>query len=89
MSGSAKTTMTISFYPAGKLPGPLAKIAKAQSFEVTKGLVAVRTIVASPPRYEFDEVGSTPAQIKAYYEKLAREDNANLDEVAKQTLSGE
>jgi hypothetical protein len=89
MSDSAKTTMTINFYPAGRLPGPLAEIAKRQKFDVTEGLVAVRTIVASPPRYEFDAVGSSPEQIKAYYEKLAAEDNANLDEVASQTLSGE
>ena len=87
MSDDSKATIMINFYPAGKLPVPLAKIATEQNFHAERGLVAVRTIVSSPPRFEFDTVGSTPEEIKAYYEKLATEDGADLDEVAHSRLS--
>jgi hypothetical protein len=46
-------------------------------------------IVTEPPQFEFDEVGSTPQEIKTYYEGLAQADGVNLDELAKKTLSGE
>lgn len=88
MTAGTKKVMTINFYPADRLPGPLAEKARGK-VNPKDGLVAVKTILASPPTYEFEVVGSTPEQIKAYYEKLAREDNAELDEVAKRTLSGE
>ncbi|MGP8158550.1 MAG: hypothetical protein ACLPWO_02940 [Thermoplasmata archaeon] len=81
--------VSIDFYDVEQLPGPLKAEAERQGRHLRSGLVAVKTFVASPPQFEFDEVGSTPQEIKTYYEQLAQADGVNLDELAKKTLSGE
>ena len=81
--------VSIDFYDVEQLPGPLKAEAERQGRHLRNGLVAVKTFVASPPQFEFDEVGSTPQEIKTYYEGLAQADGVNLDELAKKTLSGE
>jgi hypothetical protein len=96
-AGGARSSMgavhgslvSIDFYDVDELPGPLKAEAERQGRHLGSGLVAVKTIVASPPQFEFDEVGSTPDEIKSYYERLARDDGVDLDELAKKTLSSE
>ena len=75
--------VNIDFYPAGKLPSPLAQEAQRQGFRASRGLVAVKTLIGSPPSYEFEEVGSNPSQVKAYMVKIAKEDGADLNEAVK------
>jgi hypothetical protein len=89
MAPESKGLVSIDFYPADKLPAPLKELASKQGKSFKRGLVAVRTRCTSPPKYDFDEVGSTPEEIKAFYEKLARDDGKVLDRVARDLLSGE
>ena len=74
--------VSITFFQAENLPAPLASEAKKQGVELPSGLVAVRMFMASPPRYEFEPIGSTPAAVKAYYSRLAVEDGETLDGIA-------
>ncbi len=76
----------ISFFLAEKLPQPLAEVAKAQDFGVSEGLIAVKTRIGSPPTYEFEEVGSTSKDIKAYMGKLAHEDGTEIDDALKRAF---
>ena len=80
--------VSIRFYEADKLPETYAQAAHDQGVRLDGGLVAVRTIMASPPRYFVEVVGSTPAQIKAYYARLAEEDGETLDDLAKKLTIG-
>ena len=83
----------IDFYCAGvSLPRPLTEEATRQGFTVPEGtLVAVRTLVDShgpgPISYQFDRVGNSPREIKAYMHRLAVEDGADLNEVAKRAFA--
>ncbi len=70
----------ISFYTAEQMPSPLAEEAKKQSFDLGAGIIAVKTIIGSPPAYLFETVGSSPGEIKEYIAGLALEDGTAIDE---------
>jgi len=75
--------VNVDVYPAGKLPSHLAEEAKRQGFQADRGLIAVKTLIGSPPSYEFDIVGSSPTQVKAFMVKLAKEDGVDLNEAVR------
>ena len=81
------TVLTIDFFLADRLPPEIRKRADAKGFRPTSRLVAVKTVMGSPPDYEFDNAGSTPAEIKQYYRRLATRDGVDLDELAKRAFS--
>jgi hypothetical protein len=79
--------VSVTFFQADNLPAPLAQEAKKQGVELKPGLLAVRLFIASPPRYEFESIGSSPADVKAYYTRLAAEDGETLDGIASRLSS--
>jgi len=79
--------INVDFYIAGKLPTGLADEAKRQGFKPERGLVAVKTLIGSPPTYAFEYIGSTPAQVKKYMFKLAKADGTDLSEAVKAAFS--
>ncbi len=79
--------VSINFYQASKLPSPLAEIAKQQGFSLKDGVVAVKTIVGSPPTYQFERVGVSPKEIKAYQGKLAHADGTDINDALKRAFA--
>lgn len=78
----------ISFFLADKLPPPLADEAKAQGFKPDDGLVAVKTLIGSPPSYAFESIEATPKEIKAFIGRLSVEDGVEIDKALKGAFSG-
>jgi len=75
----AARVIHIDFYQAGKLPAKLADEAARQGFHAKQGIVAVKTLISSPPSYKFEHVGSKPEDIKQFMVSLAKEDGADLN----------
>lgn len=81
-----KQVVDIDFYVHDNLPYPLQKEAEKQGIEIKKGLIAVKTIAGTPAKYEFVMIGRTSADLKNFYQDLAKEDGVDLNEVAKNLM---
>ena len=79
--------INVHFYVAGKLPKGLADEAQRQNFKPGRGLVAVKTLIGSPPTYTFVYVGSSPAEVKKYMVELAKAYETDLNEAVKAAFS--
>lgn len=86
MSAKGKV-VRIDFYTKKTLPDRLKQLASEQGTSLGEGLISVKTMVSSPPTYEFEVVGSKPAQIQTYMEKLAKIDGAELGTAVQKALS--
>jgi hypothetical protein len=75
---SSQRVVRIDFFTHDTLPQPLRAAAEAQGTKLGKGLVAVKTIVSSPPSYDFATVGNSPEEIQSFMESLAKEDGVEL-----------
>ena len=69
------------------LPIPLANEAKRQGIKLKKGVVAVKTVLSSPPSYEFVSVGNKPSKFKDFLSEIVKNDGEDLDEVVKRALA--
>ena len=78
--------VSVDFYGGDKLPTGLKKEAKKKRFKATKKIIAVKTIIGSPPLYEFENVGSTPREIRKYMGTLAKADGEDLSKVVKKAF---
>ena len=78
--------VNVDFYGGDKLPTGLKREAKKKGFKSTKKIIAVKTIMGSLPSYEFENVGSTPTEIREYMGTLAIADGKNLSIVVKKAF---
>jgi len=79
----------IEFYRKESLPKFLAEEAKKQEIELADGIVAVKLLIASPPKYEFFSIGKNPANVKKFFHQLARDDGGDLNEIVKKLITEE
>jgi hypothetical protein len=49
----------------------------------------VKTVISSPPTYEFIPVGTKPAEINAFMQKLAKQDGIELSAAVQKALGSE
>jgi len=75
---SSSRVVKIDFFTNETLPQRLAEAAKAKGAKLGKGLIAVKTIIASPPEYDFISIGNKPEDVQAFMEELAKQDGVEL-----------
>ncbi len=75
---SSQRVVKIDFFTVETLPPRLKKTAEQKGTKLGKGVIAVKTIIGSPPSYEFVPIGSKPAEIQAFMEDLAKLDGVEL-----------
>ncbi len=83
---SRKQVVDIDFYLVETLPYPMAKEAEKQGIKIGRGLIAVKTIINSPIRYEFTNIKQGPDGLRQFYFDMAAEDGIDLNEVAKNIM---
>ena len=86
---SSAKVVQINLFMANNLPSRLSKAAKEQKVDLGKGVVAVKTVISSPPSYEFIPVGTKPAEIQAFVQKLAKQDGVELSAAVQKALGSE
>ncbi len=78
----------VDYYQADALPDGLKEIAKKQGFKA-EGLIAVKTLIASPPTYQFEKIGNSVDKIIDYMHNVARNDGVDLDRAINKALGDE
>lgn len=69
----------IEFYMDDKLPEFLREEAKKQNIEIKKGIIAVETIIASNPQYEFIMLENKLENFRNLFYQLAKKGGIDLD----------
>lgn len=83
---SNSKVVDIDFFTIATLPPRLAVMAKEQGTQLGSDLIVVKT-KCCPPSYEFESIGSSPEEILAHMEKVAREDGVDLGNAVKKAFS--
>lgn len=78
----------IDFFTYGSMPQALREIAQGsgKSFTEEDGIIAVKTIISSPPRYEFETVGKGRGIFANYVNKIAENEGANMADAVERAL---
>ncbi len=84
---SEKKVVNVDFFTRATLPPRLEAVAKKQSVDLGSGLIVVKTLIGSPPSYDFDSVGTSPEDIQDFMTKLAVEDGVDLGKAVQKAFS--
>jgi hypothetical protein len=88
MEQKAGRVVKIDFFTYGSMPQTLREIAQKSGKSLTEedGIIAVKTIISSPPRYEFEMVGKGKGIFTNYVNKIAESEGANMAEAVERAL---
>lgn len=86
---SENKVVNVDFFTRATLPERLEAVAREQSVDLGSGLIVVKTLIGSPPSYDFDSVGTSPEEIQALMQKMAEEDGVDLGRAVQQAFSEE